>query len=523
MKESDYKRYVIILIAISAAVRSLLAVFINLGGEEAYYWTFAQFPELGSFDQPPMIGWFIQLFTNNLALPGEFFLRLSSIITGSANIWIIYIIGRRVKGESAGFYSALLYSLSFYLSLVAGLFILPEGPQTFFYLLSLYFLLEGAIPRDKSCAESRILCRMAFVLAGLFIGFATLSKFSSVLLWLGLALYAIIFDRNLLKRAEVYFAAFVTLLSMFPVILWNYQNDFIGFEYLAGTLRLSGGVNIETFFKGIIIPLLINNPVNLYIIFRAVKKHRTLNYIRKDHMQLLLSLSLPVIIVSVVFSLVSESFIYAASLGFTPLIIVGGSWLSSVIKNEKPLLGFRPLRISLYTFILVILTGVIHHYAGPAGHIVAIEKEGYLLGSGDFTLDRYGMKRLSGEFKKIRDLDIAAGRVSQHSYIIEFDYKTAALRDYYLASSCNTVVKTWGPLSKVRKYKWITAKHGGLKKGESVYYIQSSRSNFDGVGFGLENFENVQVAKVIYLKRFGFPVVRYTVYRFINLKNIPPC
>ena len=82
MKESDYKRYVIILIAISAAVRSLLAVFINLGGEEAYYWTFAQFPELGSFDQPPMIGWFIQLFTNNLALPGEFFLRLSSIITG---------------------------------------------------------------------------------------------------------------------------------------------------------------------------------------------------------------------------------------------------------------------------------------------------------------------------------------------------------------------------------------------------------------------------------------------------------
>ena len=521
MKELNYKKHVILLIAISAAIRSLLAIVINLGGEEAYYWTFALFPELGSFDQPPMVGWFIQLFTNNLALRGEFFLRLSSIATGCANIWIIYIIGRRIKGEAAGFYSALLYSFSFYLSLVAGLFILPEGPQTFFYLLSLYFLLEGLIPRDNNCAESRMLCRMALVLAGLFIGFATLSKFSSILLWLGVAVYAISNDRSLFKRSELYLAALVTLISMFPVLLWNLNNDFLGVEYLAGTMKLSGGLKLQTFLKGIFIPFLINNPVNLYIIFKSLRAHSKSPFISKEHFSLLLSLSLPIIVVSTVFSLVSESFIYATSLGIIPFIIIAGSWLSTIHVKSKKLLDIRALRMSLYLFATVLIIGLTHQFTGMLNHLFTPKKEGYSIGRNDFTLDRYGMKKISYEFKKIRDIDIATGRISAHSYIIEFDYKKAALKDYYLARPNNTFVKTWGPLSKVRKYKWITSKQGGIKLGESVYYVHSSRDGKDGIEFGHSNFKKVEVAKVIYLKKLGKPVIRYTIYRFKNLVNDP--
>lgn len=521
MKDLNYKRYVILLIAISAAIRSLLAIVLNLGGEEAYYWTFSLFPELGSFDQPPMIGWFIQLFTNNLALGGEFFLRLSSIVTGCANIWLIYIIGRRIKGEAAGFYSALLYSFSFYLSLVAGLFILPEGPQTFFYLLSLYFLLEGLIPRDKNCAESRMLCRMALVLAGLFIGFATLSKFSSFLLWLGVAVYAISNDRSLFKRTDLYLAAFVTLASLFPVILWNVNNDFLGVEYLAGTMKFSGGINLQAFLKGIFIPFLINNPVNLYIIYLSLRAYSRSPFISKEHLSLLLSLSIPVIAVSIVFSLVSDSFIYATSLGIIPFIIIAGSWLSTEHIKTNKILNPKSLRVSLYLFAIVVTIALTHHYTGMLNYLFSVNKEGYSIGSNDFTLDRYGLKKLSYEFKNIRDIDIATGRISAHSYIIEFDYKKAALKDYYLARPNKTFVKTWGPLSKVRKYKWITAKQGGLKTGESVYYVHSSRDDNKGVEFGYNNFEKVEIAKVLYLKKFRKPVIRYTIYRYKNLVNDP--
>ena len=519
MNELNYKKFVILLIVISAAIRAILALVLNLGGEEAYYWTFALFPELGSFDQPPMVGWFIQLFTNNLALGGEFFLRLSSITTGCANIWIIYIIGRRIKGEAAGFYSALLYSFSFYLSLVSGLFILPEGPQTFFYLLSLYFLLEGLIPRDKNCTESRMLCRMALVLAGLFIGFATLSKFSSILLWLGVVVYAISNDRTLFKRSELYLAALITLASLFPVLLWNLNNDFLGVEYLAGTMRISGGLNLQAFLKGIFIPFLINNPVNLYIIFKSLRAQHKSPLMSKEHYSLLISLSLPIIIVSIVFSLVSESFIYATSLGIIPFIIVAGSWLSAIHVKSRNLLDIRALRISMYLFAAVIIIGLTHQYTGMLNHLFVVNQKEYSIGVNDFTLDRYGMKKLSYEFKKTRDIDIATGRISAHSYIIEFDYKKAALKDYYLARPNNTFVKTWGPLNKVRKYKWVTSKQGGLKKGESVYYIHSSKDGYDGIEFGHSNFEKVEIAKVVYLKKLGKPVIRYTVYRFKNLVN----
>ncbi len=521
MKDFNYKRGVIFLIVISAVVRSFLSLILNIGGEEAYYWTFALYPELGSFDQPPMIGWFIQLFTNNLALQGDFFVRLSSIVTGSANIWIIFIIGRRIKGESAGFYSALLYSISFYLSLIAGLFILPEGPQTFFYLLSVYFLSEGIIMRDQNCPESKILCRMALILAGLFIGLATLSKFSSVLLWVGVLFYASVFSKSLFKRVEIYIAVLVTMLSLFPVFIWNFNNNFIGFQYLTSTLKLSGGINTEAFLKGIFIPLLLNNPVNLWIIYKSLRAIKHDMFIEKGYAYLLLSLSLPVIFISVVLSLVSESFIYAASLGIIPLIIIAGAWISTRKNEIKSILRLKSVMLSLCFFVVIIVIGLAHHKAGVFNYLLTYSKKEIPAGKNDFTLNRYGLKDLAAEFKKLRDLDIASGRISPHAYIIEFDYKRAALKDYYLARPVNTVVKTAGKPGNVRKYRWITAKRGGLKIGESVYYIKSSRDDEQGLDFGKEHFERVEIARTIYLKKFKKPVIRYTVYRFKNMVSLP--
>ena len=63
-----YKYWTLYIIAISTIIRGITAYILELGEEESYYWTFAKFPELSNFDQPPMLGWFIQLFSHNLFL-----------------------------------------------------------------------------------------------------------------------------------------------------------------------------------------------------------------------------------------------------------------------------------------------------------------------------------------------------------------------------------------------------------------------------------------------------------------------
>ena len=521
MKKFNYTKGVLFLILISTIIRVVLALTLELGQEEAYYWTFALYPELSNFDQPPMIGWFIQLFTNNLYFNGEFFLRLASIISGSASLWIVFIIGRRVKGESAGFYSALLFSSSFYLTVISGVLILPEAPQTLFYLLSLYFLIEGIIQRDQNCEESRFICRVALIMAGVFIGMAMLSKFSSILLWLGVFIYALFYNRSLFKKGELYLSFFISLLFLIPVYIWNFRNSFIGIDYLSGLTHLSQGFSLKTFLQALYIPFLLNNPINIFIILVSLNYYRIKHYITDSYISLLLSLSIPVILVSIVFSAFSESFIYAISLGVSPLIFLAGAYITTLVSERARGVLTQSLKYSVFFFLLVIILGTVHIYTGLFNTSFLLKNPDHKIGYNDITIDRFGWRRLSQEFGKIRELDIAMGKISERSYILEFDHKAAAQSDYYLARPNKTIVKGSGSVEQIRKYAWITKKLGGIKIGESAYYIESSRGNNSAVEFGEKHFERVEKASVIYIKRMNKPVVRYSIYRFINLKELP--
>jgi uncharacterized membrane protein len=70
-----------------------------------------------------MVGFVIQLFSLNLLLESELFIRLSSVLFGAINIWIMYQIGRIVKNDRVGFYAAVLYVASIYATVIAGIFI----------------------------------------------------------------------------------------------------------------------------------------------------------------------------------------------------------------------------------------------------------------------------------------------------------------------------------------------------------------------------------------------------------------
>ncbi len=521
MKKSSYTKRVIYLIFASAIIRSFLAFIMELSSEEAYYWTFALYPELSNFDQPPMIGWFIQLFSNNLFFDSEFFVRFASVICGSANIWIVFIIGRKLKGEQTGFYSSVLFTISFYLSIISGVFILPETPQTLFYLLSLYFLLEGIIPRDTGCSESRIICIMALIMAGIFIGLSILSKFSSLLLWIGVIGYAAFYNRELFKRVELYASFIISMLFLIPVYIWNFRNNFLGVEYITGLTQLSSGFDLKSLTMAIIIPFLINNPFNLAIISRALAKYSSLKFLAAPQMKLLLSLSLPVIILSIGLSAFSRSFIYAVSLGISPLVFIAGSYISEIVKNGGNKIVSGMLKAGVIFFLIALFSSLLHLYTGVFNTNFLVKGDSHKIGMDDITIERYGWRDLSAEFGKIRELDIALGKISERSYILEFGYKEAAHAHYYLARPNNTVVKTIGSVNKTRKYAWITRKLGGVKLGESVYCIESSANERGIYEFGRNYFERTELASTIYIYRINQPVVRYNIYRLINLKEKP--
>ena len=189
-KSKQIYRATIILVLLSLVVRGFLAAFLEFGNDEVYYWTYALYPDFSHFDHPPMVGFFIQLSTLNLFFDHEFFIRLSSVILGGLNTFLIFMIGRYLRDSLTGFYAAFLYTASIYAFIIAGVFILPDTPQLSFWLITVYFLLKSVTGPISSSAKKYLL------LAGLAAGLALLSKYTSVFLLAGTFMYLLLHQRS---------------------------------------------------------------------------------------------------------------------------------------------------------------------------------------------------------------------------------------------------------------------------------------------------------------------------------------
>ncbi len=518
-KESEFKKPLITLITISALVRIILAFSLELGNDEAYYWTYALYPDLSHFDQPPMLGWIIQLFTLNLYLNSEFFIRLAAVLFGTVNTWLIFIIGRRLKNKLAGFYAALLYTLSPYCLIAAGTFMIPDSALSFFYLISVFFLLEGMFSKYGLNRDSITLSRLASIITGVFIGLSLLSKFSAVFLWIGVLVYIFIMDRKMLKNPLLYLSAFISFIFIMPVLFWNINNNFLNFDLYSQSFIFSQGINILSIIKEIFGIFLYNNPISVIIIVIAIFAYRKIPFLDKKHYVFLLSLSLPVIITYLVLSLFKTTLPHLSAPGFFGLIIIASSWLADIKKPNAPLISKSLKYASAFTLSVIIL-GFVQVKTGLFEF--QFQKEGNRIGKQDLTLDIYGWKQLSNKFNKIRTADIENGKMNRHSNILAQKWYLAAHLDYYIASRDSIFVKTIAPVKDAHKYSWITHYLGGFKLGESLYFIASSREETDvPASFGIY-FEKIETASIIYISRFKRPVERFTVYRLINLTKIPP-
>lgn len=517
-KKSALKKNKIIfyIIALSVIIRALIAGSIEFGNDEVYYWIYAKYPDLSHFDHPPMVGYFIQIFSLNLLLSSEFFIRLSSVIFGGINTYLIYLIAKKIKDENAGLYAAVLYNTSFYCFIIAGVFIMPDTPMLFFWLLGFYFLVSSVTADDIGKIEKR-----DFLLAGVVIGFAMLSKYHSVFLWLGVYLYVQIFNRKWFRHKELYIAPLISLLIFSPVIIWNIQNDFISFTFQGERVTNSdSGININYFLTELFGQIFYNNPVNFFLVFWALfgysKKRR---YIEPKYFKFVLLSSLPMILVFLRFSIYRQTLPHWTGPAYTLLLILVAAKLSSKFEKFEFL---KPQLVSAITVIAVVVSfAILQINYGILDLDKSEKKKSTELGSQDITLDMYGLKFTGEEFEKIYRRDLAEGKITQGSPIITFRWFPAANFEFYIAERVGLNVMAIGGLDAIHKYYWINKIHGGFKIGMDGYYLALSRDYKKPEDVFGKYFESIEAGDTITVKRNNKPAYFAYVFRLRNLILLP--
>jgi len=514
LENYSVRKLVYWLIALATIGRLCIAAFIELGNDEVYYLTYAFFPSLSHFDHPPMVGWVIQLFTLNFRFDSELFIRLGPVILSAGSTWIIFKIGTLIRDELTGLIAAIIFTSSIYASVIAGIFIMPDAPQLFFWLAGLYYLLR-VLP-DVSDRGSK----KDFYFAGLFIGLSMLSKYTSVFLWIGAVSYILFFKKQWLRRKELYLSILISFVIFLPVLIWNFQNNFISFTYHTERVEVSHmGLRFDYFFTEFFGEVLYNNPLVFIMIIMAliaIIRHR--HFLSREHKKIILLTAVPTILLFLSIALTRRTLPHWTGPAYTTLILLAACWQRERIVNHK----YSSKSLSLLVPALVLIVVALSVGIGQVNHGWFDKKTQNVsakdLGSNDVTLDLYGWRQIEKQFKGIKQETEDRGLISKDAPIISWRWFPAANLDYYVAYPLKMKVLALGKFEDIHKYAWINKSRGGFVTGMDGWFICTSRDYKNPQEVYGKCFNNIQLVQIIHIYRGRKHVMNAFVFYMNGLK-----
>lgn len=246
---------VAVLFAIYAVAYNLS---IALHGDEAYYWQWGKNLGLSYYDHPPMVAYLLAISS---AIFGDTLLaiRLLAVLCTLFTLWFLYQLSAKTGDELSAFYCLIIF-LSLPAMHLGSMISTPDAPLLMFWAATLYTAYQAVISNKWRW----------YLLCGLALGGAFLSKYTAILLLPILLLFVLINSAKKLLSIKPYCSVLVAGIVALPIAIWNYQFDFISlrFQYQHGTG--DDGFNYKTlaeFFGGSII---MATPLVLLLIAVAV-------------------------------------------------------------------------------------------------------------------------------------------------------------------------------------------------------------------------------------------------------------
>jgi len=480
----SYQKATVVLIIISTLIRVFFANQLEFGNDEVYYWLYAKYPAISHFDHPAFVGFFIQFFTLNLYFDSELAIRLAAIIPASCNMYLLFLLGKHLKNELVGFLSVLLYNLSIYGFVISGIFILPDAPLLFFWLLSFYFLFRS-LPEEPSKETNKLL------LLGFFcMGCALYSKYQAVYLLFGTLAYVLIFNKKWLKSVFFYIGFIFPLMAIGLIFYWNYQNDFISYRFHNNRVSLfSFSFNKDSFLREIVGQIVYNNPyvfVMIFIMMIAIIKKKFI--IVKKQLRMFFLFAFPLVFTTIYLSISRDTLPHWSGVSYITLLPL----LALFLEGRKNIAKKLTIGLGVFTLILFVLTLEINN-----GFMLEadIDKKPELIGRKDAIMDLYGWQQTSEKISKI----IQQENLNQLPIISDHWFPAAHI-DYYIAKPNDMLVYGKGDLQQLHKYYWINKVSPKLNDKKVLYITDSRNYKHPKEAFKKDNYQDTLLTVIPILR-----------------------
>ena len=314
----------------------------NLFGDEAQYWLWSQDLDYGYFSKPPLLAWVIALYSS---IFGDSFFSLK-IIPSIAYIftaWAVYNLCKNIGLKKESSYECLL------------LFLLIPAVSFSSFILStdIVLLLFWTLALNQLVVIRKFKNFKNFLMFGIFIGLAFLSKYAAIYFIICLIIY-ILLDQNFRKFFFKNYLGFLLsffciLIILLPNLIWNLNNSWVTLQHTSDNANFGNiDINFVRGFKFLCIQILMLGPL---LFIGCILNYR--NVILDEKQKLLLIFSLPIFFIVLAEAIIVRANANWAAPGFISLFI-----FLYLLTNNGILKKLHIVFSSMFCFIFFLLIGL---------------------------------------------------------------------------------------------------------------------------------------------------------------------
>jgi 4-amino-4-deoxy-L-arabinose transferase-like glycosyltransferase len=326
--EKPYEFWLIAVLLVLLALRLTANAFAvtDLVFNEAQYWSWSRELDLGYFSKPPLLAWLIR-GTSELCGQGEACLRSFPPVLFTLATWFVFLTGRALYGTHAGFWSGIIFA-TLPLTAFLATAITTDVPLLLFWCIALY--LWTMLIERKSMVWA--------IPLGLTIGVGLLAKYAMIYFPLGMAIQAMFSAeaRKALRESRGLVIMLAALVLIAPNLYWNYTHGFVSFRQTATSAGWGHHfAHPATFVRFLLSQFLVYGPVLSFMLLWIVAV--TMRGRIDRRVVMLLSFSLPVIVLITVQSFISRTHAYWTASASPAASILVTAWLLE--RQRKVLFG----------------------------------------------------------------------------------------------------------------------------------------------------------------------------------------
>ena len=512
-------------IFIFSVIRGAIAFSMELGTDEAYYWFYSQDLKWNYFDHPPLVAIWIRVFTANLALQDiEGFVRLGSVVGGAIASWVIYQACTTIHSAKAGLFGVCLYHASFYASVTAGIFIMPDTPQMVFYTISLWMI--ARITKDTGNWFNWL----AF---GAAAGLCIMSKVYGAFLWTGLGLFALMKKREWFSQPYIYGAFLVTAAMASPILVWNFQNDFLTYKFHSSRADVtSGGFSLILFCREVVNQVLYNNPFNVIVIVTALTAFLKKRKAENDALSIFNFIALPLAVLLLGIAFFRDTTLpHWSGPAYVALIPLAAVHLTGTRNQYAKRIIIAAL--SALGLFLVVWQYLIHYAPEPIG-VRDVDKKSFQAAR-DFVKRLYSgfenfqliaetknsWERADEAFLQLYEQESKSGRMEKNAPVICYKWWGAHI-EYYFCHPNNIPMIGLGEPNELHEYLFMNAERKDSANLNTAYCIVPADDNYNVQVKYSPYYHKIEKPSLITVKRERKPDVKFYVYKLRGWKNRLP-